>query len=69
MRTPLYKEGEIVRLLPWDNFDKHISIPGPYWNDLMGKDLEVFNIQTDNTISYIMIDGAERIALLLDGQK
>lgn len=54
MSTPLYKEGEIVRLKPWDNFDKHISIPHMYWDDLMNKDLEVFNIQTDSGYDTIL---------------
>lgn len=45
--NPKFKAGDIVRLLPC--FNEHISIPGPYWTELMGQDLKISKILDDST--------------------
>lgn len=50
----LYKLGDIVRLLPWVFFDEHISIPKSYWDDLMDKNLVIFNIDDKNYSSPLL---------------
>lgn len=38
---PKFKIGDIVRLLSWDVFADHISIPRSYWNILSIQDLMI----------------------------
>lgn len=52
--TPKYKVGDIVRLLPYDFFDQHINIPGPYWTGLMDTDLTIKNVQKDSGYDLIL---------------